>query len=241
MSNYFNDDILNEVGLRDLSDPKAMKKNLEKEKYNRLQNTINKSQNPQEKARAASIINTEERLKYEANERQRKARETADMANKQKKAELERQYKSGETRPLTAKQREIANRPENKNRDIEKELNDLKSGAEQGEVMPHTPNQYHANNPAPYFDVQTKHNLKVAGGVAAGAAAAVGIGAIVANILKKRKWKMNGCNNIEDPSKKQQCKSYIMKKNMSDINSQCKYSNNPEKCKRIAMEKIRDI
>lgn len=78
-------------------------------------------------------------------------------------------------------------------------------------------------------------------GAAAAGVAAVGVGAIIANILKKRKWKLDGCNKIEDPSKKQQCKDYIVKKNISDINSQCKYANNPEKCKRIAMEKIRDI
>ncbi len=86
-----------------------------------------------------------------------------------------------------------------------------------------------------------KNNKGAVAGAAVGAAAAVGVGAIIANILKKRKWKLDGCNKIEDPSKKQQCKEYIVKKNMSDINSQCKYSNNPEKCKRIAMEKIRDI
>lgn len=85
-----------------------------------------------------------------------------------------------------------------------------------------------------------KNNKGAVLGTAAGAAAAVGIGAIVANILKKRKWKMDGCNNIEDPSKKQQCKAYIVKKNISDIKSQCKYANNPEKCKRIAMEKLRE-
>lgn len=239
MSKYFNDDILNEYGSTYVSP--AIMDGIRETNKKRFQNIINTSTDPAKRADALKKLQKITDYEYKMDSTKRKNAETNKQNEANRKAELKRQDMSGELRPITPEQREIANRPENKDRDIEKEMNDIKTGSQQGEVKPHTPNQYHANNPAPYLDAYTKHNLKVAGGVAAGAAAAIGIGAIISNILKKRKWKMDGCKNIEDSSKRQQCKDYIVKKNMSDIKSQCKFSNNPEKCKRIAMEKLRDI
>lgn len=72
-------------------------------------------------------------------------------------------------------------------------------------------------------------------------AGVLGVGAIVANILKKRKWKKEGCKDIADPVKQNKCKQYVYNATSKDAQSECKFSNDPKKCHQMVMSRLKDL
>ena len=71
--------------------------------------------------------------------------------------------------------------------------------------------------------------------IAGGAAAAIGVGAIVAKIRERQKWKMDGCNSIADEVKKAKCRQSVAKSFGPQVNaakSRCEKTSDPEACKK---------
>lgn len=246
MSDYFNDDILNE-GIYSMANPS---KNTFKD-FGKVSDHFLKVKESDPKYIAQKMQDELERKRIER-ERIERSKQTSKKISDSLKKDSERIDLM--SRNITQKDLDEFRSPINNDKWV-------KDSDPKSSNIPNKDNKPSANIPSAVMGPQTlknkietnintikadpkefiTKNKNVALGGVAGAAAVLGIGAIIANILKKRKWKLDGCNKIENPSKKQQCKNYIMKKNMSDIKSQCKYANNPEKCKRMAMEKLRDI
>lgn len=112
---------------------------------------------------------------------------------------------------------------------IENQLQKLDSGIEKKLIGPAPPpirgfEDYDTPEEALMYDrYNNKHNKYEAGRnaalAAAGTAGVVGAGMSLKNILRKHSWKKNGCDNIEDLNKKQECLNYVNTLRNKDLQS----------------------